>query len=72
MCKKIRNGNEYIGLEKQVFTFKPAHHSQFEHSLELAFDDEPENIIEEIRTMFKAMFEKINILQKQNHIQIGS
>ena len=40
--------------------------------MELEFDNEPKNIIEEIRIFFKAIFEKINILQKQNNTVIGT
>ena len=67
MCKNIKSGNSTIGLEKQVFTFQPIHNSQFIYSIELEFSKEPKNIVEEIRTMFKAMFERIDILQKQDN-----
>lgn len=72
MCKNIKLGDSTVGLEKQVFTFKPIHNSQFIYSMELEFDNEPKNIIEEIRIFFKAIFEKINILQKQNNTVIGT
>ena len=71
MCKNIKFANGTTGLEKQVFTFKPTKNSQFDYSIELDFENEPENIIEEIRTIFKGLFEKIDILQKQINVQIG-
>lgn len=51
--------NKYVGLNSQIYSLKPAHESNFNYSIETELENEPENIIEEIRTAFKAIKENI-------------
>ena len=51
--------NTYVGLNKEVYTLKPAHQSNFDYPLEIEFVHEPQNIIEEIREVFKGIQRKI-------------
>ena len=56
---KGENGQTY-GLDAAVYTYKPVHESDFEYSIEIDIENEPENIIEEIRGLFANI---INLLQ---------
>lgn len=51
--------NQYVGLNSKIYSLKPAHESNFTYSIENELEDEPENIIEEIRMIFKAIKENI-------------
>ena len=52
MTCNINNGDgKLIGLDKVVYTLTPPAESDFKYSLEIEFNKEPENVIEEIRTM---------------------
>ena len=51
--------NNYIGLNPNLYSLKPVHESDFTYPLELEFYKEPENLIEEIREIFKVIKENI-------------
>lgn len=44
------------GLDSEIFRLKPVHESDFKYSVEIEIENEPENIIEEIRGVFKNLF----------------
>lgn len=69
MCKRIKSQNGTIGLDSNVFKFKPVHNSDFDYSLEVEFENEPKNIIEEIRMMIKIIFNNIEGLQKKSNTE---
>lgn len=46
---------EYVGLYNDVYSMKPYHSSSFKYSTEIDFNREPQNIIEEIRAIFKTI-----------------
>ncbi len=48
----IKYGEETIGLPSQIFTYKPVQEKNFTHSTKVEAFDEPENIIEVIRSLF--------------------
>ena len=50
-CNIKTSNGELIGLDEVVYTLTPPAASDFEYSVEIKFNKEPENIIEEIRTM---------------------
>ena len=52
-----------VGIDPKVYTIKPIHSSAFKYSTELEFDTDPDNIIEEIRAIFKTI---LNIGKKTN------
>ena len=44
-----------VGIDSEVYRIKPIHNSAFEYSKEINFDNDPKNIIEEIRTIFSVI-----------------
>ena len=44
------------GLDSEIFTKKPVHESEFIYSTEIEIENEPKNLIEEIRSVFKNVF----------------
>ena len=50
------------GINSKVYMYKPVHEDSFNHSMELDFDDNPDNIIEEILTIFKVITKSISKL----------
>lgn len=53
MNKNIVTSSGKIGLPEQIYKLKPASSSDFEYSFDLDEFKEPENIIEEIKQLFK-------------------
>lgn len=49
---KTNQGNK-VGLDEVVYELTPPAESDFRYSVEIEFNDEPDNIIEEIRSMGK-------------------
>lgn len=70
MNSDIKSSNEYIGLPEQVYTLKPAKISDFKYSYQIDEFHEPENVIEEIRQLFKNVINNVKnigtILNKEN------
>lgn len=55
-CKILDNKTKtYIGLNPNLYSLKPVREDNFTYSLELEFYKEPENLIEEIREIFKTI-----------------
>ena len=53
MNKNIKASDGKVGLPEEIFTLKPAKNIDFEYSYNLQEFKEPENIIEQIRQVFK-------------------
>ena len=53
MTKSIKTENGYIGLDEIVYTLTPPAESDFKYSIEKEFYREPQNVIEEIRNLFR-------------------
>lgn len=51
-CNIEDSQGNYIGLEPNIYKLRPAHKKDFEYSIEIEFNKEPENIIEAIRDLF--------------------
>ena len=51
-CNVEGANGEKLGIPAEMFTHKPPHNSNFNYSYELNEFKEPENIIEEIRSLF--------------------
>lgn len=66
MTKRIKYNNTYIGLDSKVFSLRPINKSDFKNSMEIKFDVTPENIFEEIRTIFKALTQSIEKIQEKS------
>lgn len=48
-----------FGLYSEVYSMKPYHASDFENSIEIEFNKEPHNIIEEIREIGKTIIKQL-------------
>ena len=61
MSKKIldKTTNQYVGLDEKVYILKPAHKNNFQYALEIEFNKEPKNIVEEIKSLFNVIIEAI-------------
>ncbi len=57
MQKKIldKNTNNYIGLDEVVYTYKPSHKSDFNYGVEIPFNNEPQNIFEEVKGLIDSV-----------------
>lgn len=59
-CKILdKKTNQYVGLNDEVFKYKPVNENNFKFALEVTFNKEPENIIEEIEGLFNVLVEAI-------------
>ena len=59
MNKNIKTSNGYIGLPEEVYKLKPAKSLDFKFSYQVDEFHEPQNIIEEIRQLFKNVINNI-------------
>ena len=62
----INASGKRIGLNKEVYTLKPAQESNFKYSVERDFSKEPQNIIEEVKGLFGKIF---NMFKKKQVIE---
>ncbi len=53
MTCNIKTENGKVGLDEIVYTLTPPAESDFKYSIDIAFNEEPQNIIEEIRGLLK-------------------
>lgn len=51
--------NQYVGLNEKVYTYKPVNETNFKFAIEIKFNEEPSNIIEEIKSLFNVVAEAI-------------
>ena len=58
MNSNVRSSSGYIGLPKEVYTLKPAKNSDFKYSYEIDEFHEPQNIIEDVKQLFKNIINK--------------
>lgn len=66
MNKNIDTNQGKIGLPNEIYTLKPAKNSNFQYSYEMKeVFKEPENIIEEIRDIFKSVGKNIKLLKSK-------
>lgn len=56
---KIVDKNKYIGLNEKVYALKPVNEHNFKFSVEVNFNHEPNNILEEIKSLFNVLTEAI-------------
>lgn len=55
-CNIKTNTGDTVGLDEVVYTLTPPANSDFRYSVELEFNDEPDNFIEETRNLFGVIF----------------
>ena len=55
-CNIETNSGELIGLNEVVYTLTPPAKSDFKYNLGLEFNNEPDNLIEEVRTLSGIIF----------------
>ena len=65
MNKNIISSNKKIGLPEEVYKLKPAKNSDFDYSFNLQEFKEPENIIEEIRQLFKNVVTNVKNIKER-------
>lgn len=60
MQKKIldKSTGNYVGLDETVYYTQPPNNSNFKYPAEIAFNKEPQNIFEEILTIFDVLLKK--------------
>jgi len=62
MSCNIKTGDsKLVGLNEVVYTLTPPAESNFRYSVEIQFNDEPDNLIEETRNMFKIILKMFGI-----------
>lgn len=54
-----KNTNQYIGLSEEVFKYKPVHETNFKFAIEVKYNQEPRNVIEEVKSLFNVVIEAI-------------
>lgn len=54
-----KNTNQYIGLNEQVYKYKPTNEQNFRFAIEVKFNEEPSNIFDEIKCLFNVVLEAI-------------
>ena len=62
MNKNITTTSEKIGLPQDIYNLKPAKDNNFEYSYKINEFKQPENIIEEIKDIFKNIERKIKYI----------
>ena len=75
MNKNIKTTNGYIGLPQEVYTLKPANSTDFKYSYKIDEFHEPQNIIEEIRQLFKNVINNVKnigrIIDGNQNLEVG-
>ena len=51
--------NTYVGLNEKIYTLKPVNENNFRFAIPVEFNEEPSNIIEEIKSLFSVVAEAI-------------
>ena len=46
------NTNKHVGLDPAVYSMRPPHKSQFRYGVEVQFNQEPKNVLDEIKIIF--------------------
>lgn len=46
-CKILNSKGEYIGIDESIYKLKPVHKKDFKYSIDIEFNKEPKNIIED-------------------------
>ena len=64
MNKNIKTSKGYIGLPEEVYNLKPAKSSDFKYSYKIDEFHEPQNIIENIRQLFKNVVNNVKNISK--------
>ena len=64
MNKNIKTSNGYIGLPEQVYTLKPAKNSDFKYSYKSEEFHEPQNLLEDIKQLFKNVVNNVKNIKK--------
>lgn len=52
----IDSSGKAFGIDEAIYTIKPVHESDFVYSMEIDIENEPKNIVEEIRGVFTNLF----------------
>lgn len=59
-CKiSDKASNQYVGLNEKVFVLKPIHENNFKYAIQIEFNEEPKNLLEEIKNLFNVIIEAV-------------
>lgn len=65
MNKQIKSQNGLIGLPNEVYKLKPAKNTDFKYSYVIDEFHEPQNIIEEIKQLFKNVVNNVKVISQK-------
>ena len=69
MNKKIKTANGNIGLPNEIYKLKPANNFDFKYSYKIDEFKEPQNLIEEIRQLFKNVVNNFKAISNIENLQ---
>ena len=69
MNGEVKSTNGNVGLPSEVFKLKPANNSDFKYSYKIDEFHEPQNIIEEIRQLFKNVINNLKMISNRKSLQ---
>lgn len=65
MNKQIKSSNGLIGLPNEIYRLKPAKNADFKYSYVIDEFHEPQNIIEEIKQLFKNVVNNVKVISQK-------
>ncbi len=66
MKKQIELNGTYIGLNPSIYYLKPVHQNAFEYAMEIDIQNEPDNIIEEIKIIIETIINSTRYIKRSN------
>ena len=76
MSKTIKKSNGNIGLPEEVYKLKPANNLDFKYSYVIDEFHEPQNIIEQVRQLFKNIINNVknigNVVKNNENLEVNT
>ncbi len=76
MNKTIKTSNGNIGLPEEVYKLKPANNLDFKYSYVIDEFHEPQNIIEQVRQLFKNIINNVknigNVVKNNENLEVNT
>ena len=76
MNKTIKKSNGNIGLPEEVYKLKPANNLDFKYSYVIDEFHEPQNIIEQVRQLFKNIINNVknigNVVKNNENLEVNT
>lgn len=67
-CNIKNSNNEKIGLNSEIYKFKPNNNDDFKFSYKLNEFKEPQNIIDELKVMVNKIIENLTVKEERNAV----